>query len=109
MPPPDLMSKEDKNDVGKVDVDPKVVEDLKWKAGRWMFHDVPPVAIIDGFLLFSEDMNSIREQFDVKLFLRADFATAKSRREARNGYVTIEGFWEDPPLVSTKWPLLFAT
>lgn len=100
MSPKDLVSKEDKNDVGKVDVDPKVIEDLQWKAGRWMFHDVPPIAIIDGFLLYAEGLKGIREQFDVKLFLRTDFATAKSRREARNGYVTIEGFWEDPPLVS---------
>lgn len=100
MPPPDLVSKEDKNEVGKVDVDAKVIDELTWKAGRWMFHDVPPIAIIDGFLMYSEDMKDIRDIFDVKIFLRTDFATAKSRREARNGYVTIEGFWEDPPNVS---------
>ncbi|KAK5175219.1 ribosylnicotinamide kinase [Saxophila tyrrhenica] len=96
IPPPDLISKEDKNDVGKVDVDSKVIDDLKWKAGRWMFHDVPPVAIIDGFLMYSEEMKGVREQFDVKLLLRTDFNTGKARREARSGYVTIEGWWEDP-------------
>ena len=93
-PPPDLVSKEDKNDVGRVDVDAKVVNDLQWRAGRWMFQDVPPIAIIDGFLLYSEGMKAIRELFDVKLFLRTDFKTAKARRESRSGYVTIEGFWE---------------
>ena len=38
-PPPDLVSKEDKNSVGSVEVDRKVVHDLEWKAGRWMFQD----------------------------------------------------------------------
>lgn len=106
MPPPDLVSKEDKNDAGSVDVDEKMIDDLKWNAGRWMFQDVPPVAIIDGFLLYSEGMKSIREKFDVRLFLRTDFQTAKQRRESRSGYVTIEGFWEDPPDYVDKvvWP-----
>src|ERR1700761_5048331 len=97
MPPPDLVSKEDKNSVGPVDVDRKVVDRLEWKASRWMFQDVPPIAIIDGFLLYADGMKAIRELFDVKILLRTDFATAKSRRGARQGYVTIEGFWEDPP------------
>jgi len=96
MPPPDFISKEDKNSVGQVDVDHHVVEDLRWKASRWMFQNVPPVAIIDGFLLYSKEMRNIRDVFDVKLLLRTDFRTAKSRREARSGYVTLEGFWEDP-------------
>lgn len=106
MPPPDLLSKEDKNSVGEVDLDHKVIEDLKWKAGRWLFQDIPPVAIIDGFLLYSEGMKNIRSLFDVKLFLRTDFKTAKARRGARSGYVTLEGFWEDPPEYVDKvvWP-----
>jgi len=106
MPPPDLKSKEDKNSVGEVDLDAKVIDDLKWRAGRWMFQDVPPIAIIDGFLLYSEEMKNIRSLFDVKLFLRTDYKTAKGRREARSGYVTLEGFWEDPPgyVDNVVWP-----
>jgi len=42
-------------------------------------------------------MADIRKLFDVKLFLRTSYKTAKTRREARSGYVTLEGFWEDPP------------
>ena len=44
--------------------------------------------------------------FDVRLFLRTSYETAKRRREARNGYVTIEGFWQDPPGYVDKivWP-----
>lgn len=99
MPPPDLVSKEDKNSVGEVKVDKKVIDEMQWNASRWMFQDVPPIAIIDGFLLYSEAMESIRELFDVKLLLHTNFKTAKERRESRSGYVTIEGFWADPPNV----------
>ena len=104
--PHDLKSKEDQNSVGEVDLDHKVIEDLKWRASRWMFEDVPPVAIVDGFLLYSEGMKDIRSLFDAKLFLKTDFKTAKARREARSGYVTLEGFWEDPPEYVDKvvWP-----
>ncbi|KAK5715203.1 ribosylnicotinamide kinase, partial [Elasticomyces elasticus] len=56
--------------------------------------DVPPIAIIDGFLLYSEEMKAVRDLFDVKIFLRTDYKTAKDRREARSGYVTLEGFWK---------------
>lgn len=43
---------------------------------------------------------------DVKLFVRTSYARAKARREARHGYVTLEGFWEDPPgyVDSVVWP-----
>jgi nicotinamide/nicotinate riboside kinase len=104
--PPDFTSKEDKNSVGEVKVDHAVVDDLKWKASRWMFQNVPPVCIIDGFLLYSEGMKNMRDLFDVKLFLRSDFKTTKQRREARSGYVTLEGFWEDPPgyVDDIVWP-----
>jgi nicotinamide/nicotinate riboside kinase len=105
-PPQDLVSKEDKNDVGPCDVDRKLVDRLEWRASRWMFQDVPPIAIIDGFLLFAEGMKAIRELFDVKILLRTDFATGKARRESRQGYVTIEGYWEDPPKYfdNVVWP-----
>ncbi|ORY11663.1 P-loop containing nucleoside triphosphate hydrolase protein [Clohesyomyces aquaticus] len=97
--PPDLVSKEDQNSVGEHGVDDsfiltckirisKVIEKTGWNT---------PIAIVDGFLLFSESMASIRSLFDVKLFLRTSYETAKRRREARSGYVTLEGFWEDPP------------
>lgn len=105
--PPDLESKEDKNSVGEVKVDADVVAELKEKAqGLPSRNDGGRVAIIDGFLLYSDDMASIRNIFDAKLFLRTDYATAKTRREARSGYVTLEGFWADPPgyVYKIVWP-----
>lgn len=64
------------------------------------------LCIFDGFLLYSEPMAPIQCQIDVKLFLRASYAKAKARREARSGYVTLEGFWADPPGYVDKivWP-----
>lgn len=106
MSPPDFVSKEDQNSVGEVAVDKDLIEDLKWTASKWMFADAPPIAIIDGFLLYSEGMKAVRDLIDVKLFLRTDYKTAKARREARSGYVTLEGFWEDPPgyVDNVVWP-----
>lgn len=97
--PPDFVSKEDQNSVGQHGVGVQEIEALRERI-RAMFENTMwtrNVCIVDGFLLFSEEMREIREMFDVKLFLRTSYATAKQRREARAGYVTLEGFWEDPP------------
>ncbi|KAL2046804.1 hypothetical protein N7G274_000822 [Stereocaulon virgatum] len=55
------------------------------------------IVIVDGFLLVGK---SVRERIaglcDVRVLLTARFEDAKTRRESRNGYVTLEGFWEDP-------------
>ncbi|KIW06444.1 uncharacterized protein PV09_02888 [Verruconis gallopava] len=95
----DFQSKEDQNAVGDVKVDMEVVKSWKSTFARAM-EGIPKgrlsVAIIDGFLLFSETMRQVRELFDVRLLLRLDHDTVKRRREARMGYVTLEGFWQDP-------------
>jgi nicotinamide/nicotinate riboside kinase len=81
------------------------VERLKQQASN-LGQEHVRVAIVDGFLLYSQEMAVIRDTFDVKLFLRTNYETAKKRREARSGYVTIEGFWADPPGYVDKivWP-----
>lgn len=97
-PPPDLESQEDLNAVGESGVNRQRVAELKQEAQKSLDQgERLPIAIIDGFLLFSQEMQRIRDLFDVKLFLRANHETVKARREARTGYVTLEGFWEDPP------------
>jgi nicotinamide/nicotinate riboside kinase len=97
--PPSLVSKEDQNSVGQHGVDEALIEKCRLRL-RTLVEEHSwdkPIAIVDGFLLFSESMADIRRLFDVKLFLRTSYQTAKTRREARSGYVTLEGFWEDPP------------
>lgn len=105
--PPDLVSKEDQNAVGQSGVSDESVQNLrdelrKTLGGSWN----KSIAIIDGFLFYSQPLAHIRPLFDVKLFLRTSYETAKKRREARSGYVTLEGFWEDPPgyVDEVVWP-----
>jgi nicotinamide/nicotinate riboside kinase len=105
-----LESKEDQNSVGEHGVDQQDLERLRktvseWFAGKPQW-DGRRICVVDGFLLFSEEMKDVRSLFDVKLFLRTSYETAKKRREARSGYVTLEGFWEDPPGYVDKvvWP-----
>lgn len=115
---PDLDSKEDQNTVGDVPVSSQTIEDLKAKVKTWTSTGNPGYGILsnsahslrlcifDGFLLYSKSMESVQHSIDVKLFLRVSYAKAKARREARSGYVTLEGFWEDPPGYVDKivWP-----
>ncbi|KAL9059890.1 MAG: hypothetical protein Q9162_000960 [Coniocarpon cinnabarinum] len=103
-PPRDLESKEDLNSVGECDVDPQVI---KTCASRISAHSSTPTTVfIDGFLLYSQQLKNVRDLLDVKLFLRTNYQTTKARREARSGYVTLEGFWKDPPgyVDQIVWP-----
>ncbi|KAK8220217.1 P-loop containing nucleoside triphosphate hydrolase protein [Phyllosticta capitalensis] len=110
-PPPDFVSKEDQNAVGECGIDGAVVERCRERLQEFFEANkdrIQRVAIIDGFLLFSPEMKDlgIRDQFDLRLFLRTSYATAKQRRQARSGYVTLEGFWQDPPgyVDEIVWP-----
>ncbi|KAH8599338.1 P-loop containing nucleoside triphosphate hydrolase protein [Bisporella sp. PMI_857] len=116
--PPDLNSKEDQNSVGTCPVSDATIEEMKALVKTWseegnpgygiLTHSSSPtrVCIFDGFLLYSKSMVSIQPHIDVKVLLRVSYAKAKARREARSGYVTLEGFWEDPPGYVDKivWP-----
>ena len=110
-----LESREDQNAVGPSGVDVAVVERLsaevrQWAsqgAGKQTLGEEKPLAILDGFLLFGKNVNAaVRTRIDIKMLLRANYAKAKERRERRSGYVTLEGFWEDPPgyVDRVVWP-----
>ncbi|KAK4087803.1 nicotinamide riboside kinase [Purpureocillium lilacinum] len=126
--PPTLDSKEDQNSVGKCPVPDSTIAALKAKVSSALppSHPLLPrgprsgsnsgsgadpvpslrLCLLDGFLLYGPSMAALRSSFDVKLFLRASYARAKARREARDGYVTLEGFWADPPgyVDDIVWP-----
>jgi len=58
------------------------------------------LCLLDGFLLYSPttpEFKPILSSLDIKLFLLVSREKATRRREARDGYVTLEGFWKDPP------------
>lgn len=105
-----LVSKEDQNSVGEHGVSEADLQRLRNEVKSWLAArpewDQRRICLVDGFLLFSQDMEDIRSIFDVRLFLRTSYETAKRRREARTGYVTLEGFWADPPGYVDKivWP-----
>jgi nicotinamide/nicotinate riboside kinase len=115
---PDLDSKEDQNSIGACPVPDATIKALKARVKTWtesgnsghgILDSSPnPIClwIFDGFLLYSKSMEPIQPQIDIKFFLRVSYAKAKARREARSGYVTLEGFWEDPPGYVDKivWP-----
>ena len=66
------------------------------------------VVLVEGILLFSSHapLSALTALFDVKVLLRTTREAAKRRREARAGYVTLEGFWQDPPgyFEEVVWP-----
>ncbi|AEO71342.1 uncharacterized protein THITE_2123583 [Thermothielavioides terrestris NRRL 8126] len=72
----------------------------------------PPtrLCILEGFLLYAPRPHPLAEHvtslLDIKLFLRASREAALRRRAARDGYVTLEGFWKDPPgyVERVVWP-----
>lgn len=64
------------------------------------------VCLLDGFLLYSREMRGAAARLDVRMFLLVSRAAATRRRGARDGYVTLEGFWADPPgyVDRVVWP-----
>ncbi|KAK1481354.1 nicotinamide riboside kinase 1 [Colletotrichum cuscutae] len=114
--PPFVDSKEDQNSVGKCPVSTDKIAAMKAKVEAWLQPGKPghaiftegklSVCLFDGFLLYCKEMETTMELIDIKLFLLVSRAKATQRREARDGYVTLEGFWQDPPGYVDKivWP-----
>jgi len=97
--PPTLDSKEDQNELGQSGVPDHVVQIMQNEVvaqGLVSHRDTEiVVAFVDGFLLYNDP--SVVKELDMSLLVRAPYEKLKARREARSGYVTLEGFWEDPP------------
>ncbi|KAM0321733.1 hypothetical protein ACHAQA_009972 [Verticillium albo-atrum] len=115
--PPFVDSKEDQNSVGACPVPPATIDAMKAKVAAWLQPSQPGHAIFstaaplrlclfDGFLLYCREMQAAMRLIDIKLFLTVSRARATHRREARDGYVTLEGFWKDPPgyVDAIVWP-----
>ncbi|KAI1158504.1 nicotinamide riboside kinase 1 [Nemania serpens] len=117
--PPFVDSKEDQNTIGKCPVSPSAIQAAKSRVEAWQAPGQPghalissspkKLCILDGFLLYGPDPPLRRltdELLDVKFLLTVSRAKATARREARDGYVTLEGFWADPPGYVEKivWP-----
>jgi nicotinamide/nicotinate riboside kinase len=109
-------SKEDLNSVGKCPISDAKISEMKNKVQGWLQpgklgHEIftsgnLKMCLFDGFLLYCKEMQSIIDLIDIKFFLLVSRLKATQRREARDGYVTLEGFWADPPGYVDKivWP-----
>ncbi|KAK4175947.1 putative nicotinamide riboside kinase [Triangularia setosa] len=111
--PPFVDSKEDQNTVGSCPASPTQINLAK----AIIASSSPPpsswpkdlkICLLDGFLLYSQqpEFRPILSQIDIKLFLLASEEKAIARRKARDGYVTLEGFWKDPEgyVEDVVWP-----
>lgn len=128
---PFVDSKEDQNSIGECPVSDAKIAAMKAKVQAWLApgqpgHAIfsppastssspappaPPlrVCLLDGFLLYTKQQEmaaNVMPLLDVRLFLQVSRARATERRHARDGYVTLEGFWKDPPGYVEKivWP-----
>lgn len=110
-----IASKEDQNTVGACPVPDSVIAAQKSRVASWIAPDQPghrllsseiSICLLDGFLLYTPAVAPVMSALDIKLFLLVSRERATQRREARDGYVTLEGFWKDPPGYVDKivWP-----
>ncbi|KAK9454061.1 P-loop containing nucleoside triphosphate hydrolase protein [Dipodascopsis uninucleata] len=104
--PEGFVSKEDQNFTGEPPVTVEEAREVK----RRIFgeqdsnFDDTEMCIVDGFMLYNDDQ--LLSKFDMRILLRGKYEKMKARREARNGYATLEGFWRDPPgyFDTIVWP-----
>ncbi|KAB5585337.1 P-loop containing nucleoside triphosphate hydrolase protein [Coniochaeta sp. 2T2.1] len=110
-----IASKEDQNTIGDCPVPPSTISAQRARVAAWLSSSPAGQAVLnsgvniclqDGFLLYTPAMASVMREIDIKLFLLVSREKATARREARDGYVTLEGFWKDPPGYVEKivWP-----
>lgn len=118
--PNDFSSKEDQNAVGKSGVPDEATSNYTSEIKSWADSTLGTrevvICIVDGFLLFPDpELKSGQERelydileplLDLKLFLLSTRQQTIDRRTKRTGYVTLEGFWEDPPgyVEDVVWP-----
>ncbi|KAK0654552.1 putative nicotinamide riboside kinase [Cercophora samala] len=111
--PPFVNSKEDQNTIGNCPASPAqislakaIIASSPILSSSWP-EDLK-ICILDGFLLYSQspEFIPILSRIDIKLFLLASEEKAVARRRARDGYVTLEGFWKDPEgyVEDVVWP-----
>lgn len=97
--PPYKVTREDGNSLSDTLHTPEQITELKSEITE------SPLLIVEGIFLFHEG-SPLTPLIDYKFILEADFSVLKARREARKGYQTTDGFWQDPPsyFENHVWP-----
>lgn len=85
-----------------------VSSDIKARLRRLVTEQIGDheVVLVDGFLMYHN--STLLDMLDIKLFIKADYKTLKTRRESRV-YTIDEGTWTDPPGYFDKcvWPAYY--
>ncbi|KAK5073201.1 ribosylnicotinamide kinase [Lithohypha guttulata] len=110
--PDDFASKEDQNTVGESGVDEGEVREYQGRVREWvdtlnMGLDSGAGAINGTATVNEKELYEILDPLlDLKLFLPSSRQKTIERRTKRTGYVTLEGFWADPPgyVEDVVWP-----
>jgi len=102
--PPGLESKEDQNELGQSGVPDEIVHMMAEEMANnpLMKREDEDIVLcfVDGFLLYMRE-DVIRE-LDIRLLVRAPYERLKARREARNGYVTLDGTPSSPDRLTER-------
>jgi len=90
--PPTLHSIQEKNELGDPGIPDEVIERTRQDfLGQNLVQrgdtDIL-LCLVDGFFLYSN--SKVVDELDLRLLVRAPYHKLKARREARNGYVTLE-------------------
>ena len=123
--PADYASKEDQNTIGESGVSDSAISTRKDELEVWL-NELPTsdsqstevtICLLDGFLLYPDPKSPPESQkrklhdilqslLSLKLFISSTRQQTIDRRTKRTGYVTLEGFWEDPPgyVEDVVWP-----
>ncbi|KAI8968849.1 P-loop containing nucleoside triphosphate hydrolase protein [Mycotypha africana] len=80
------------------------LEQLSTRASLTEWNHSTLFIIVEGFLLFCDP--NVSSNLDIKFFTMASKEVLKKRRESRQGYVTLQGYWVDPPdyFDQVVWP-----
>jgi nicotinamide/nicotinate riboside kinase len=91
--PSTLNSLQDQNELGHSGVPDHVVEIMQedFAKGNLVKRGDEDIVLclVDGFLLYADP--DVVKQLDIRLLVRSTYEKLKARREARSGYVTIDG------------------
>lgn len=103
--PPNFKSNEESNvhDGSKL-ISVEASAQLKQILKPFLTNEDVVFVFVDGFMLYWDEQ--VSQQLDCKISFTGSYATLKSRREKRQGYHTLEGYWVDPPGYFDKivWP-----
>jgi nicotinamide/nicotinate riboside kinase len=103
--PPNFKSNEESNvhDGSKL-ISPEALAQLEEILKPFLTNQDAIFVFVDGFMLYWNEQ--VSQQLDCKISFTASYETLKARREKRQGYHTLEGYWVDPPGYFDKivWP-----